>query len=148
MRRAQFRKLRGPAAVGSKLNGRRAPHGRQSLRRKRSSESKCPHSERTIPIEWETPPTPTPNEGEHADILPAYRDYGFYVTGSQSTVLMAQPRSAPPPNMYFTFGLNPTRISNLRRSPLASNLTTYFIGVEDNLSHDAIEGWGETTKTS
>jgi hypothetical protein len=26
---------------------------------------------------------------------------------------------------------------------LASNPTTYFIGVEDNLVYDAIEGWGD-----
>jgi hypothetical protein len=48
-------------------------------------------------------------------------------------------------NTYFTnSSLNPAGApQQFALFTLASNLTTYFIGVEDNLSYDAIEGWGD-----
>ena len=48
-------------------------------------------------------------------------------------------------NAYFTnSSLNPARThQQFALFTLASNPTTYFIGVEDNLVYDAIEGWGD-----
>jgi hypothetical protein len=46
---------------------------------------------------------------------------------------------------YFTnSSLNPARThQQFALFTLASNPTTYFIGVEDILVYDAIEGWGD-----
>jgi hypothetical protein len=83
--------------------------------------------------------------GSTQTLLPAYSDYGFYVTVCQSTVLMGTTWICTATNTYFTnLSLNPAGAhQQFALFTLASNPTTYFIGVEDNLVYDAIEGWGD-----
>ncbi|HLH43227.1 MAG TPA: hypothetical protein VKV74_09595 [Bryobacteraceae bacterium] len=83
--------------------------------------------------------------GTTQSILPAYANYGFYVTVCQSTVLIGATWVCTATDTYFTnSSLNPAGAhQQFALFTLASNPTTYFIGVEDNLSYDAVEGWGD-----
>jgi hypothetical protein len=78
-------------------------------------------------------------------LLPAYSDYGFYVTVCQSTALMGTTWICTATNTYFTDSrLNPAGAhQQFALFTLASSPATYFLGIEDNLSYDAIEGWGD-----
>jgi hypothetical protein len=85
--------------------------------------------------------------GNSQTFLPLYTNYGFYATVCQSTVLIGNFYQCTATSTYFTNeALNPGTENSHQHFALfslASNPTTFFIGVEDGLNGDAIERNGD-----
>jgi hypothetical protein len=85
--------------------------------------------------------------GNSQSFVPLYANYGFYETVCQSTVLVGSTYQCTATSTYFTNeALNPGAENSHQHFALfslASNPTMFFIGVEDGLNGDAIEGNGD-----
>jgi hypothetical protein len=88
-----------------------------------------------------------PSLGMTDTFVPAYGDYGFWITVCQSTVLVSGIYDCTSTNTYFSNALlNPAGETDHQHFALfttTSDPNIFFLGVNDKLNNDAIEGYGD-----